>query len=148
MKGENIAEYTYNDLYEVPVGQSIIFNNTIPCNRGLIYHRNESGVFILRGIVSNPTSCFARYQVVYNGNTSVPTGETPAPLSISIAIDGEAIPTSTAIVTPTVADAFFNITSTAIIDCPKGCCVNLSIVNNGTIPTNVQNSNLVITRVA
>ena len=143
-----IAEYTNNDLIEVPVGGSIIFNNSISCNRGYIYHRNESGVFILRGIVNNPTQQFARYQIVYNGNVSVPEGETPAALSFSIAIDGEAIPTSTAIVTPTVAEAFFNITSTAIIDCPKCCCLNVSIVNNGTIPTDVQNSNLVINRVA
>ena len=145
---EILAEYTYALSQEVASNSNVIFNTTIPCNRGYIYHREESGVFILRGIVNNPSSYSARYQVTYNGNVSVPTGETPGPISLAIAIDGEVLPSSTAIVTPTVVDALFNVTVTAIIDVPRGCCLNCSIENNSDIPINVANSNLVISRIA
>ncbi|MCR4717536.1 MAG: hypothetical protein K5656_10170 [Lachnospiraceae bacterium] len=91
---------------------------------------------------------FARYQVTFNGNIAVPEEETVAPISIAIAIDGEAILTSNAIVTPTVVDAYFNATSTAFIDITRGCCFCISIENTSTIPINLQNANLVITREA
>lgn len=40
------------------------------------------------------------------------------------------------------------ITSTAFVDIPRPCCINLSVKNTSTIPINLQNANLVITRVA
>lgn len=143
-----MAEYTYNSVQEIGINGSAIFNDSIPCTRGLIYHRNESGVFVLRGIVSNPSSCFARYQVTFNGNVAIPTEETVSPISMAISIGGEAIQTSNAIVSPTVVDSYFNITSTAFIDVPKGCCLSVSVENTSTIPVNLQNANLVIVRVA
>ena len=143
-----MAEYTYNPIQEIAVNGSALFNDSIPCNRGLIYHRNESGVFVLRGIVNNPCQNFARYQVTFNGNIAVPEAETVAPISVAIAIDGEPILTSNAIVTPTVVDAYFNATSTAFIDIPRGCCFSVAIENTSTIPINLQNANLVITREA
>lgn len=143
-----MPEYTYAASQEVAVNSNVIFNTTIPCTRGCIYHREESGVFILRGIVNNPTQTFARYQVTYNGNISIPTGETVGPISVAIAIDGETLPASTAIVTPTVVESLFNVTVTAIIDVPRGCCLNVSIENGSTIPIDVANSNLTIARVA
>lgn len=142
-----MAEYTYNSIQEIAVNGSAIFNTNIPCNRGNIYHRNESGIFILKANTS-PNMCFARYQVVFNGNIAVPTGETVSPISMSLSLDGENILTSNAIVTPTVVDAYFNITSTAFIDIPRGCCFNLGVRNTSTIPINLQNANLVIARVA
>ncbi len=143
-----MAEYTYNAIQEINSGNSAIFNTSIPCNSGYIYHRNESGIFILKGIVSNPTSCFARYQVIFNGNIAIPTGETVGPISMSISIEGEPLFTSNAIVTPTVVDAYFNITSTAHITVPRGYNFNIGVENTSTIPVNLQNANLVINRVA
>ena len=143
-----MAEFTYNPIQLIDVGESAILNTTIPCNKGYVYHRNESGIVILRGIVNNPTNCYARYKVTFNGNIAVPTGETAGPISVALAIDGEALPTSNAIVTPTVADAYFNVTSTAFITVPKGCCFSVSIRNTSTISTNMQNANLVVERVA
>ena len=143
-----MSEYSYAATQEVAVNGNIIFNTTIPCNRGFIYHREESGIFILRGIVSNPTQCFARYQITYNGNIGIPTGETVGPINVTIAIDGESLPASTAIVSPTVVDSFFNVSVTAIVDVPRGCCLNCSIENGSTIPIDVANSNLTIARIA
>ena len=143
-----MAEYSNVLSQTIAPNGSAIFNDVTPCTRGLIYHRNESGIFVLRGIVNNPTTCFARYQAIYNGNASIPTDGTAGPISIGLAIDGEAINSSIAIVTPTATDALFNVTSTAIIDCPKGCCLNLSLKNLTDQAINLANSNLTITRIA
>lgn len=145
-----MAEFTYNPIQTVEPNQAVLFNTTIGCPKGYVFHRNESGIVILRGIVNNPTSCFARYQVTFNGNIAVPTGETVGPIAVSIAIDGEPILTSRAIVTPAAVENYFNVTSTAFITVPKGCCFNLSVenVSAGSVPINVQNANLVVTRVA
>lgn len=143
-----MAEFTYNPIQLIDAGQDAILNTTIPCNKGYVYHRNESGIVILRGIVNNPTNCYARYKVTFNGNIAVPTGETAGPISVALAIDGEALRTSNAIVTPTVADAYFNVTSTAFITVPKGCCFSVSVENTSTVSINMQNANLVVERVA
>ena len=151
-----MAEFTYNPIQAVNVNQPVIFNNSIPCNKGYVYHRNESGIVTLRGIVNNPNACYARYQVTFNGNIAVPTGGTVGPIAVAIAISGEPIETSKAIVTPAAVENYFNVTSPAIIDVPKGCCFNISVenVSEGATPAdpgpqiNVQNANLLITRIA
>lgn len=144
-----MAEFTYNPVQLINPSQNAIFLTSIPCNKGYVFHRNESGIVILRGIVNNACCNFARYQVTFNGNIAIPTGETaPTPISVSLAIDGESIQTSTAIVTPTVVDSYFNVTSTAFVTIPRGCCFNLGVENVSTIPINLQNANLVISRVA
>ena len=91
----------------------------------------------------------------FNGNIAVPEDGTVGPISVALAIDGEPILTSKAIVTPAAVDEYFNVTSTAFITVPKGCCFSLSVENTseatGTTPApsiNVQNANLVVQRVA
>lgn len=149
-----MAEYLNNDVQTVAPGAAVALRTSIGCTKGFIYHRPESGILILRGVVNNPCSNFARYQVTFNGNIAV-AEDTPGPIAVALAIDGEPIATSTAIVTPTVAEAYFNVTSTAIIDVPRGCCLNLSVENVPADPTavttptiNVQNSNLTVSRIA
>lgn len=114
----------------------------------MIYHRDESSVFVLKGAVNNPCQGFARYQITFNGNISVPEGETAGPISISLALGGESITTSNAIVTPTVAEAFFNVTSTMFADIPAGTSLTLSVENTSTIPIDMNAANLTISRVA
>lgn len=150
-----MAEFTYNPVQLVQPYQSVILNDSIRCNKGYVIHRNESGLVTLRGIVNNPCSCFARYQVTFNGNIAVPEDGTVGPISVSLAIDGEPILTSRAIVTPAAVatvppsvDNYFNVTSTAIITVPKGCCLNISVDNTSTAAINVQNANLTVTRIA
>ena len=86
-----MAEFTYNPVQTIPAGGNAIFNNTISCQKGYVIHRNESGIVILRGIVNNPCSRFARYQVTFNGNVALAEGATVGPISVSLALDGEAI---------------------------------------------------------
>lgn len=151
-----MAEFTYNPIQTVSYGQNVLLNDSIPCNKGYVLHRNGSGLVTLTGKVNNPYGCFARYKVTFNGNIAIPEGGTAGPISLAIAIDGEPIQTSKAIVTPTAVDAYFNVTSTAFITVPRSCCNTISVENTSdpTTPTaagsqiNVQNANLVITRVS
>lgn len=152
-----MAEFTYNPIQLVEPNQNVILNTSIGCNRGYVLHRNESGIVTLRGIVNNACGCFARYQVTFNANIAVPEGGTVGPISVALAIDGEPILTSRAIVTPATVDEYFNVTSTAIITVPKGCCFTVAVENTsssatpGTTPApaiNVQNANLTVSRIA
>ena len=145
-----MAEFTYNPVQTVEVNQPVILNTSIGCAKGYVYHRPESGIVTLRGIVNNPCSGFARYQCTFNANIAVATGETVAPIAVALSISGEPIPTSTAIVTPAAVGDYFNVTSTAFITVPKGCCENISVENISTGGTDidVQNANLVVVRTA
>lgn len=153
-----MAEYTYVAPQTVALNNPIIFNASIPCNKGYIFHDDESGVFILKGIVNNPCGSFARYQVTYNGNISVPEGGELTAIGVAISESGETRPSSLAVFTPQAVDELGNVTSTAIITVPKGCCFTVSVryvdattADPAVAPTpviNVENSNLVITRVA
>lgn len=152
-----MAEYTYNPVQTVNPNQPVILIDSIPCSKGYVLHRNESGIITLRGVVNSPYNCFARYQVTFNGNIAVPEGGTPGPIAIALTLGGEPILTSRAIVTPAAADDYFNVTSTAIITVPRGCCFNISVDNVSESETplttpapqiNVQNANLVVSRIA
>lgn len=149
-----MAEYGYAQQQTVTAGGNVLLQDIIKCNRGYVYHRNMSGNLTLAGKVNNACQKFARYKLAFNGNIAVPEGGTAGPISIAIAIDGEGLPTSQAIVTPTVAEAYFNVTSVAIIDAPAGCCIPVSVKNTsvnaaGTpVPIDVQNANLTVERIA
>lgn len=149
-----MAEYLANAVQSVDLNNPIVFTASIPCTKGYIYHEDETGIFVLRGVTNN---CFARYQVTFNGNIALPTGATVTPIAVAITVNGEARPTSRAIITPQAVEEYGNVTSTAIITVPKGCCFGLSVraVSGITDPTDtpaptidVINSNLVITRIA
>mgnify|MGYP007013897287 CR=1 FL=1 len=143
-----MAEYVYNPVQEIEAGQNVLLQDSIPCNRGYVIHRNGSGILTLRGIVNNPCAKFARYKVEFNGNIAVPTGGTAGEISVCIAIDGEPIQTSRARVTPTALNAYFNVTSVANITVPAGCCLTISIENTSGVSINVQNANLTVDRTA
>lgn len=148
------AEYLANAVQEIALNAPAIFTASIPCRRGYIYHEDETGIFILRGITNQ---CFATYQVTFNGNIAIPEGGTAGPIAIAITVNGEPRLTSKAIYTPAAAEEFGNVTSTAIIRVPRGCCFSLSVesVPATTDPTatpapviEMQNANLVINRIA
>ena len=152
-----MAEYLANEVQTVALNGPVIFRASIPCNRGYVYHEDETGIFILRGIVNNRCACFAQYQVTFNGNIAVPEGGTVGPIVIALTVNGEPRLTSRAIYTPAAVDEYGNVTSTAIIKVPRGCCFSLSVESvNATedpaaVPApviNVQNANLTIARIA
>lgn len=150
-----MAEYLANAVQNVALNSPVLFTASIPCQKGYIYHEDETGIFILRGVTNN---CFARYQVTFNGNIAIPTGGAISPIALAISVNGEPRVTSRAIFTPTAVDEYGNVTSTAIITVPRGCCFSLAVRyvdattdDATTEPTpliEVQNANLVISRIA
>ena len=92
-----MAEYVANAVQNVALNSPILFNSSIPCNTGCVFHEDETGVFILRGKTNN---CFARYQVTFNGNVAIPTGGAVTPIALAISVSGEPRLTSRAIYTP------------------------------------------------
>lgn len=151
------AEYLANAVQSVSLNAPIVFSASIPCRKGYVFHEDETGIFVLRGIVNNATACYATYQVTYNGNIAIPTGGAVTPVALAITVNGEPRVTSRAIYTPAAVEEYGNLTSTAIIKVPRGCCFSLSVeyVPASEDPTvtptpivSVQNSNLVIDRIA
>ena len=150
-----MAEYVANAVQNVALNAPVLFTASIPCNKGYVYHEDETGIFILRGCTNN---CFARYQVTFNGNIAVPEDGELTPIAVAITVNGEPRLTSRAIFTPAAVDEYGNVTSTAIITVPKGCCFSVSVRyvdattdDPAVTPTpviTVQNANLVINRIA
>ena len=143
-----MAEFTYNPIQEVEPNQAAILNTSIGCPKGYVVHRNESGLVTLRGIVNNPCSSFARYQVTAVGNIAIPDGGTVEEISVALAIDGEPIQTSRARVTPAAADEYFNVTATSFITVPAGCCFTVTLENVSSQTIDIQNLNVVVLRTA
>ena len=148
------AEYLANAVQQISLNAPAIFTASIPCRKGYVYHEDETGIFILRGITNQ---CFATYQVTFNGNIAVPTGGTAGPIAIAVTVNGEPRLTSRAIYTPAAVGDYGNVTSTAIIKVPRGCCFSISIesIPASADPTvtpapviELQNANLVIDRIA
>lgn len=129
-----MAEYLTRDAVEsVALNSPIPFIDSIPCNRGNVFHQNGTGVFVLRG---NTPNCFARYSVEFTGNISIPTGGAITPIATAIVVSGEERTGSRSIYTPTVVDAYGNVTSRATVDVPKGCCFTVSVEYvNGSVDT-------------
>lgn len=154
-----MAEYLTRDAVEsVALNSAIPFVDSIPCNRGFIFHQNGTGIFVLRGIVNNPTACFTRYNVEFTGNIAVPDGGDLTPIATAIVVSGESRDGSRSIYTPAAVDEYGNVTSRATVDVPKGCCftvsveyVNGSVDDPTVVPTpliNVVDGSLSINRIA
>ncbi len=153
------CEYLSNSVQSVALNSPIIFNDSIPCRKGYIYHEDGTGIFILRGLVNNNCcNAAASYRVTYNGNIAIPTGGTVGPIAVAITVGGEPRLTSRAIFTPAAVDEYGNVTSTAIIKVPKGCCFSVAIEAVSGLTEDpagtpaplilTQNNNLTITRIA
>ena len=151
-----MAEYLTRDQVEsVALNGAIPFIDSIPCNRGNVFHQNGTGIFVLRG---NTNNCFARYNVEFTGNIAIPEGGAITPIATAIVVAGEERIGSRSIFTPAAVDEYGGVTSRATVDVPKGCCFTVSVeyVNGtvddpATVPTpviNVIDGSLSITRVA
>lgn len=130
-----MAEFLTRDSIEsVSLNNAIPFIDSIRCNKGYIWHQNGSGIFILRGIVNNPRSCFARYNIEFTGNIAIPTGGAVTPIATAIVVSGEERTGSRSIFTPAAVDEYGNVTSRATVDVPRGCCFTVSVEYvNGTV---------------
>ena len=138
-------EIIANAIQTVQANQNVYFTDSVVCGGPSVVHRAGSGLVTLRGLTSQ---CRARYKVTFGGNIAVPIGETVGPVQLSLALEGEPILASTAIITPAAVEEYFNVFIAAFVDIPRGCCSTLTVQNTSTIPVEVQNANLIIERVA
>lgn len=141
------AEYSAVAVQTVAVDDNILFiNGNRACRKGFIQHRDDSGIFFLKG--SNGCNKTV-YRVTFNGNIAIAEGGTVEPISIALTINGEELGNALATVTPTVAEAFFNVSVTTFIEIPCGCCVTVSVENvSDTTAIDVTNANIIFDRVA
>lgn len=150
------AEYSSNALQEVPVNGSVVFTESpVPCNRGIVYHRDESSLFRL----ASPSTmgcnwkhrcpCMgmttANYLVSFHANIAIPTGGTAGEeISLALAIDGEIDPSSIMTITPAAVEEFGNVGAGIIVAVPSICrCGSVSVRNVSTQEIEVQNANIV-----
>ena len=117
-------EIIANAVQTVAANQNVYFTDSITSGSVSIQHRAGSGLVTLIG---NTCQCRARYRVTFGGNIALPEGGAAGPISLAIAIDGEAVPSSTMTVTPTAVESFFNVFASVFIDVPKGCCITVSV---------------------
>lgn len=149
-----MAEYSANALQTVNPGETVVFTEApVPCTRGFVRHRDDTGVFILSGwLPSNGSSCPCRrnksaiYLADFGANIAIPTGETVGPISLALTIDGATIPSSQMIVTPAAVEEFFNVSCAVNAQVWSGCCGNISVRNTSNIPILVQNANIILAR--
>lgn len=138
-------ELTAVALQTVASNQNVLFTETAVRGNCSILHRQGSGLVTLRGITDQ---CRARFRVSFGANIAIPAGGTVAPISLAIAINGEAIPSTIMISTPAAAEEFNNVYTSAFLDVPAGCCATISVTNTGDDDVDVQNANFIIERVA
>ena len=141
------VEYSGIALQTVAVDDNVLFSNgNRACRKGFISHRDDSGIFFLKGATNG---CKAIYQVHFDGNIAIATGGTVEPISVAITINGEALGNATAIATPAAIGDFWNVAITTFIDVPCGCCVTVSVENTSdTTAIDVTNANIIFERVA
>ncbi len=141
------AEYSYVPVQTVAEDENILFlDGERACRKGFITHRSNGGVFRLKG-ANNCAKTI--YRVHFNANIAVAAGGTVGAISVALQEDGETVGNAVATVTPTVAEAFFNVSLDTFIVIPCGCCVTVSIENtsDGTA-IDVANANISFDRIA
>lgn len=151
-----MAEYSANAIQIVNPGESVVFTETpVPCTRGLVRHRDDTGSFLLSGYMpyrgNNGCPCCnvnnaVNYLVDFGANISIPTGGTVGSISVAIAIDGTTVNSSTMTVTPAAVDQYFNVSRAINVPIWRGCCETVTIRNISDQPIQVQNANVIFSR--
>lgn len=150
-----MAEYSANAVQTVNPGESVVFTDSpVPCNRGFVRHRDDTGSFLLSGWVPNSYGCgcqcnqrkAASYLVDFGANIAIPTGGTVGPISVAIAVDGATLQASTMIVTPAAVEEYFNVSRAINAEILRGCCETVTIRNISDQPILVQNANVIFSR--
>ena len=148
------AEYSASPVQTIAAGASAIFSEApVPCARGMIYHRDESGLFRLASpslMRCAPRRCccqgmpVAIYSASFGGNIAIPTGGTLGEISLAIAIDGEIDPSSTMLYTPAAVETPGNVSTHILVAVPWICrCASVSVRNTSAQPITLENANIV-----
>jgi hypothetical protein len=137
----------------VQPGASVIFGAaSAPCNRGLVFHRPNSGLFRLaspRTMGYSHCGCCgmpeADYLVSFNGNIAVPTGGTVEEITLSVAEEGESDAGSLMRFTPAAVEEYGNVGTDIIVSIPYICgCGSVAIRNTSAQPITLSNGVLTV----
>lgn len=124
----------------VNVNQAVVFTNDVICSKcGTETHRSGSAQVQLTKA--------GRYKITFSGNVAVPTGTTVGEVDLGIAQGGEVINGTTMRATPAAVNQYFNVSCETLINVCGTCCETITVLNNGTIPVQVDNPNLIVVRV-
>lgn len=144
-RNDFMAEFTNANIQTIAAGQNVPLTETAVSTKPCIVHREGSGLVTLRGLTNQ---CKAVFKISYGGNIAIPTGGTVEAITAALSINGEALSSATATVTPAAVENYFNIYVSAQVCVPKGCCVTVGMRNTSTQAVNFANSNLTVERVA
>lgn len=140
-----MAEFVNSNIVSVPSGGNVPLTSTAVSGKPCIVHRSGSGQVTLRGLTNQ---CKARFKVAYGGNIAIAAGGTVEAITAALSINGEALNSATATVTPAASENFFNIYVSVIVEVPRGCCVTVAMKNTSTQTIDFANSNLSVERVS
>ena len=140
-----MAEFSNSSIALVSAGQNVPLTETAVNSKPCIVHRAGAGLVTLRGLTNQ---CRALYKVSYGGNIAIPTGGTVEAITAALAVNGEALNSATATVTPAAVENYFNVYVSAQVSVPKGCCVTVAMKNTSAQAVNFTNSNLTVERIA
>lgn len=140
-----MAEFTNANIVTVAAGQNVPLTETAVTGKPCIVHREGAGIVTLRGLTQQ---CKARFRVAFGANIAIPTGGTVEAITAALVINGEALNSATAIVTPAAVENYFNIYVSAIVEVPKGCCVTVAMKNTSAQAINFANSNMTVDRIS
>lgn len=140
-----MAEFTNANIVTVAAGQNVPLTETAVTGKPCIVHREGAGIVTLRGLTQQ---CKARFRVAFGANIAIPTGGTVEAITAALVINGEALNSATAIVTPAAVENYFNIYVSAIVEVPKGCCVTVAMKNTSAQAVSFANSNMTVDRIS
>jgi hypothetical protein len=141
------AEYSYVPTQTIGIDENVVFlEGARACHKGFISHRDNSGIFFLKGASGG---CKSVYRVTFDSNIAIATGGTVEPISVALTINGEELGNSLATVTPAAIGDFWNVSITTFVEIPCSCCVSVSVENvSDTTDIDVANANIIFERVA
>lgn len=140
-----MAEFANANIVTVAAGQNVPLTETAVTGKPCIVHREGAGIVTLRGLTQQ---CKARFRVAFGANIAIPTGGNVEAITAALVINGEALNSATAIVTPAAVENYFNIYVSAIVEVPKGCCVTVAMKNTSAQAINFANSNMTVDRIS
>lgn len=140
-----MAEFSNSSIALVSSGQNVPLTETAVNSKPCIVHRAGAGLVTLRGLTNQ---CRALYKISYGGNIAIPTGGTVEAITAALSVNGEALNSATATVTPAAVENYFNVYVSAQVSVPKGCCVTVAMKNTSAQAVNFANSNLTVERIA
>lgn len=126
-----MAEFGYNEIQTVQPGEAAILDDVRPCTRRprLVIHDNMTPNIILRGIVNNPCSANAQYNVTYSGNIALAEGATVGEVQLALSVNGYTRPLTIGAATPAAVGDYWHVSGDTTLDVPAGCCTTVTVVN-------------------